>query len=74
MDYEFDEIDKKWFEECAKNPDQYVIREVFNGYECRLDYQVINDFTGEILHVFSKHSENFAKQVLNYCGCSIVEE
>ena len=74
MEYCFNEIDKKWFDNCAKEPDKYVIREHFNENQCRLKYQVIDDYTGEILHTFIKSSEEFAKQVLDYCGCRVVEE
>ena len=74
MDYKFDEIDKKWFDHCAKEPDKYVIRESYDEWKCKLNYQIIDDFTGEILHTFTMPSEEFAKQVLDYCGCRVVEE
>ena len=62
----FNNYDYNWMNLINEKPDTYIfgLEETDNGTQV----QIIDNYTGEIVHVFSLEANYFLRQLLDYFG------
>ncbi len=67
----FNNFDYEWINMVYEKPDVYAFRisDASNGKRV----EIIDNFTGETVHIFALEAEYFLRQLLDFCGFVVVD-
>lgn len=69
----FNSFDYHWINLVYEKPDTYAFR-ISDSKNGGKRVEIIDNFTGETMHVFALEAEYFLRQLLDFCGFVVVDD